>query len=133
MWIATLPESAGQDLATVLKATGLDPLGIDQTLLLRRLITHHSLKPDGVKKQLACIRLAGMAQLQNDSIGTFSACQGLLEFMETAELTATRCGAGVTDTFIALMSNLLLSRGLTSVTLPVGDKNADESSDSDDD
>ena len=34
LWIATLPESAGKDLATILKATGLDPLGIDRTLLL---------------------------------------------------------------------------------------------------
>lgn len=36
LWIATLPESAGKDLATILKATGLDPLGIDRTLLLGR-------------------------------------------------------------------------------------------------
>ncbi|MBB3861928.1 hypothetical protein GGQ88_003218 [Novosphingobium hassiacum] len=35
VWIATLPESADKDLATTLKATGLDPLGIDSTLLLR--------------------------------------------------------------------------------------------------
>lgn len=35
VWIATLPESAAEDIATVLKATGLDPLGIDRTLLLR--------------------------------------------------------------------------------------------------
>lgn len=36
VWIATLPESASGDLGTILKATGLDPLGIDKTLLLRR-------------------------------------------------------------------------------------------------
>ncbi len=36
VWIATLPESAGKEIATILKATGLDPLGIDRTLLLRR-------------------------------------------------------------------------------------------------
>lgn len=36
VWIATLPESESEDLATVLRATGLDPLGIDRTLLLRR-------------------------------------------------------------------------------------------------
>lgn len=36
LWLATLPESAGKDIATILKATGLDPLGIDHTLLLRR-------------------------------------------------------------------------------------------------
>jgi hypothetical protein len=36
VWIATLPESAAIDLGTILKATGLDPLGIDRTLLLRR-------------------------------------------------------------------------------------------------
>lgn len=36
LWIAALPESAGKDLATILKATGLDPLGIDRTLLLGR-------------------------------------------------------------------------------------------------
>lgn len=35
VWIATLPESADKDLLTLLKATGLDPLGIDRTLLLR--------------------------------------------------------------------------------------------------
>lgn len=35
VWIATLPESADGDLLTLLKATGLDPLGIDRTLLLR--------------------------------------------------------------------------------------------------
>ncbi len=36
VWIAALPESAAKDLGTILKATGLDPLGIDSTLLLRR-------------------------------------------------------------------------------------------------
>lgn len=36
VWIAMLPESAGEALGTSLKATGLDPLGIDKTLLLRR-------------------------------------------------------------------------------------------------
>lgn len=36
VWIATLPESASGDIGTILKATGLDPLGIDKTLLLRR-------------------------------------------------------------------------------------------------
>lgn len=35
VWIATLPESADKDIATMLRATGLDPLGIDRTLLLR--------------------------------------------------------------------------------------------------
>ncbi|MFM6931042.1 MAG: hypothetical protein ACKOUT_02220, partial [Novosphingobium sp.] len=36
VWIAALPEAAASDLGTILKATGLDPLGIDRTLLLRR-------------------------------------------------------------------------------------------------
>ena len=36
VWMATLPQSAERDLLTILKATGLDPLGIDKTLLLRR-------------------------------------------------------------------------------------------------
>lgn len=36
VWIAALPEAAAADLGTILKATGLDPLGIDRTLLLRR-------------------------------------------------------------------------------------------------
>ncbi len=36
VWIATLPQSADKDLAMMLKATGLDPLGIDRTLLLHR-------------------------------------------------------------------------------------------------
>lgn len=36
VWIATLPESAARDVLTIIKATGLDPLGIDRTLLLRR-------------------------------------------------------------------------------------------------
>lgn len=35
VWIATLPESASRDLANLLAATGLDPLGIDGMLLLR--------------------------------------------------------------------------------------------------
>ncbi|MDT0509238.1 hypothetical protein [Novosphingobium sp. MMS21-SN21R] len=36
VWIAALPEAASADLGTILKATGLDPLGIDRTLLLRQ-------------------------------------------------------------------------------------------------
>lgn len=36
VWIATLPEASAKQLGTILKATGLDPLGIDQVLLLRR-------------------------------------------------------------------------------------------------
>ncbi|CAH0497714.1 hypothetical protein [Novosphingobium sp. CECT 9465] len=36
VWIATLPESAARDVLTIVKATGLDPLGIDRTLLLRQ-------------------------------------------------------------------------------------------------
>ncbi|MES2301601.1 MAG: hypothetical protein V4521_05940 [Pseudomonadota bacterium] len=36
VWIAALPEATAADLGTILKATGLDPLGIDRTLLLRR-------------------------------------------------------------------------------------------------
>lgn len=35
VWIASLPESRSKELATVLQATGLDPLGIDPFLLLR--------------------------------------------------------------------------------------------------
>jgi len=36
VWLATLPESAERDVLTMVKATGLDPLGIDRALLLRR-------------------------------------------------------------------------------------------------
>lgn len=36
VWIASLPESAEKRIGTILKATGLDPLGIDPVLLLRR-------------------------------------------------------------------------------------------------
>lgn len=35
VWIASLPESRSKELATVLQATGLDPLGIDPFLLMR--------------------------------------------------------------------------------------------------
>lgn len=35
VWIATLPRSAEKRLGTILRATGLDPLGIDPVLLLR--------------------------------------------------------------------------------------------------
>lgn len=36
VWIASLPETAEKRIGTILKATGLDPLGIDPVLLLRR-------------------------------------------------------------------------------------------------
>ncbi|NLR69346.1 hypothetical protein HGI47_00470 [Novosphingobium sp. ERN07] len=36
VWIASLPETAEKPIGTILKATGLDPLGIDPVLLLRR-------------------------------------------------------------------------------------------------
>lgn len=36
VWIASLPETSAKQLGTILKATGLDPLGIDPVLLLRR-------------------------------------------------------------------------------------------------
>ncbi|HQS71482.1 MAG: hypothetical protein B7Y36_17940 [Novosphingobium sp. 28-62-57] len=36
VWIASLPEASAKQLGTVLKATGLDPLGIDPVMLLRR-------------------------------------------------------------------------------------------------
>lgn len=35
VWIASLPDSSAKRLGTILKATGLDPLGIDPVLLLR--------------------------------------------------------------------------------------------------
>ncbi|HQS97835.1 MAG: hypothetical protein B7X92_12840 [Novosphingobium sp. 17-62-9] len=36
VWIASLPDSSSKRISTILKATGLDPLGIDPLLLLRR-------------------------------------------------------------------------------------------------
>lgn len=36
VWIANLPETSAKQLGTILKATGLDPLGIDPVMLLRR-------------------------------------------------------------------------------------------------
>lgn len=35
VWIASLPDSSAKRISTILKATGLDPLGIDPVLLLR--------------------------------------------------------------------------------------------------
>lgn len=35
VWLASVPDTARKELATILKATGLDPLGIDGFLLLR--------------------------------------------------------------------------------------------------
>jgi len=36
VWLATLPERSENEVLTIVKATGLDPLGLDRTLLLRR-------------------------------------------------------------------------------------------------
>lgn len=49
IWIASLPENRSKELATVLQATGLDPLGIDPFLLLR---------PRETRKQQALNRAA---------------------------------------------------------------------------
>lgn len=59
VWLASVPESARKDLSTILKATGLDPLGIDGYLLLRRNETRKQQLLNRASEEWCVIAIAG--------------------------------------------------------------------------
>lgn len=68
LWIATLPESASKDIATILRATGLDPLGIDRTLLLARNETRKQQILNRADTDWCVLAIAGDRQADFDEV-----------------------------------------------------------------
>lgn len=68
VWLASVPESARKDLSTLLKATGLDPLGIDGYLLLKRNETRKQQLLNRAGEEWCVIAIAGDRKSDFDEV-----------------------------------------------------------------
>jgi hypothetical protein len=68
VWIATLPESDARRLGTILKATGLDPLGIDPVMLLGRRETRKQQILDRADEDWCVLAIAGDRKADFDEV-----------------------------------------------------------------
>lgn len=68
LWIASLPESEAKRLGTILKATGLDPLGIDPVALLRPRETRKQQILDRLDRDWCVLAIAGDRKADFDEV-----------------------------------------------------------------
>lgn len=68
VWMASLPESAERDVLTIVKATGLDPLGIDRTLLLRESETRKQQLLNRADEEWCVLAVAGDRRADFDEV-----------------------------------------------------------------
>lgn len=68
VWIASLPDSDAKRLATILKATGLDPLGIDRVMLLHSRETRKQQILDRAADDWCVLAIAGDRKADFDEV-----------------------------------------------------------------
>lgn len=68
VWIASLPDSDAKRLGTILKASGLDPLGIDQVMLLRPRETRKQQILDRADDDWCVLAIAGDRKADFDEV-----------------------------------------------------------------
>lgn len=68
VWIASLPDTEAKRLATLLKATGLDPLGIDPVMLLSRRETRKQQILDRADEDWCVLAIAGDRKADFDEV-----------------------------------------------------------------
>lgn len=68
VWIASLPDSDAKRLATILKATGLDPLGIDRVMLLHSRETRKQQILDRADDDWCVLAIAGDRKADFDEV-----------------------------------------------------------------
>lgn len=68
VWIASLPDSDAKRLGTILKATGLDPLGIDQVMLLHSRETRKQQILDRADEDWCVLAIAGDRKADFDEV-----------------------------------------------------------------
>ncbi|SMC74262.1 hypothetical protein [Novosphingobium sp. B1] len=68
VWLASVPEGSRKDLSTILKATGLDPLGIDGYLLFKRNETRKQQLLNRAGQEWCVIAIAGDRKSDFDEV-----------------------------------------------------------------
>lgn len=68
VWVATLPQSAERDVLTMIKATGLDPLGLDHALLLQPAETRKQQILNRAGEEWCALAVAGDSRSDFDEV-----------------------------------------------------------------